>query len=155
MITALLAGLKIQPSELTALQETFANLDTDKDGFLSANELRENLYGVFSSQFEQGTPKQLDEREQQRRKELVDAIIRKCDLNKDGFIDFQEFLQAAVDYNTILNKENITIAFSMFDLNNDGKISTDEIKRVLNASPARPATAKKSHAINLTPSTLN
>ena len=57
MITALLAGLKIQPSELTALQETFANLDTDKDGFLSANELRENLYGVFSSQFEQVTPK--------------------------------------------------------------------------------------------------
>lgn len=53
MITALLAGLKVQSTELSALQETFTSLDTDKDGFLSASELRENLYGVFSSRFEQ------------------------------------------------------------------------------------------------------
>lgn len=97
----------------------------------------------------------MDEREQQRRKELVESIIRKCDLNKDGLIDFQEFLQAAVDYNTILNKENITIAFSMFDLNNDGKISMDELKRVLNASPKTEISPKKSYMMNLTPSTLN
>lgn len=97
----------------------------------------------------------MDEREQQRRKELVESIIRKCDLNKDGLIDFQEFLQAAVDYNTILNKENITIAFSMFDLNNDGKISMDELKRVLNASPKAEISPKKSYMMNLTPSTLN
>ena len=94
----------------------------------------------------------MDEREKQRRRELVETIIRKCDLNQDGYIDFQEFLQAAVDYNSMLNKENITIAFGMFDLDNDGQISMDELKRVLSAQP--PA-SKAMYATNATPSTTN
>ena len=43
----------------------------------------------------------------------------------------------------------------MFDLNNDGKISMDELKRVLNASPKAEVSPKKSYMMNLTPSTLN
>ena len=43
---------------------------------------------------------------------MVESIIRKCDLNNDGFIDFQEFVQAAIDHSEMLNEENIKIIFT-------------------------------------------
>ena len=46
-----------------------------------------------------------------------------CDLNGDGRIDFQEFIQAAINHKSLLNKANIEAIFNMFDSNHDGSIS--------------------------------
>jgi calcium-dependent protein kinase len=45
------------------------------------------------------------------------------DLDGDGKIDYAEFIQAAIDHKHLLNKQNLEIAFNMFDLNHDGEIS--------------------------------
>jgi Ca2+-binding EF-hand superfamily protein len=47
----------------------------------------------------------------------------RCDLDGDGKIDYQEFIQAAIKHQALLNEENIKIAFNIFDENGDGKIS--------------------------------
>ena len=36
-----------------------------------------------------------------------DEILRKCDLDGDGRIDFHEFFTAALNYQKIITKENI------------------------------------------------
>jgi len=54
--------------------------------------------------------------------------MQECDLDGDGKIDYAEFIQAAIDHKHLLNKQNLEIAFDMFDLNHDGQISIDELK---------------------------
>ena len=51
-----------------------------------------------------------------------------CDLDGDGKIAYNEFLQAAINHKSILNKENIQHMFNVFDQNKDGKISMLELK---------------------------
>jgi len=51
-----------------------------------------------------------------------------CDLNQDGQIDYQEFIQAAIDHRSLLNKQNIELLFKMFDTDKDGNITIDELK---------------------------
>lgn len=83
---------------------------------------------------------------------MVEAIVRKCDLNNDGLINFQEFVQAAIDHSAILNEDNIKIAFSIFDQDKDGKISLDELKQVITRSTGSFIVNPN---VNFTPSTMN
>lgn len=50
------------------------------------------------------------------------------DLDGDGKIDYLEFIQAAIDHRSLLNKENIQTMFDLFDTNHDGTISMEELK---------------------------
>ena len=51
-----------------------------------------------------------------------------CDLDGDGKIDYLEFIQSAINHKSLINKENVQIVFSIFDQNQDGKISIEELK---------------------------
>jgi len=55
--------------------------------------------------------------------DLCIDVLEKCDLDGDGTLDFNEFIQAAVSQQEIVNKENITKIFKMIDTSNDSKIS--------------------------------
>ena len=52
------------------------------------------------------------------------------DLDKDGVIDYQEFMQATIDRQLMMNKQTLDEAFAMLDLNGDGSISQDELQKV-------------------------
>jgi Ca2+-binding EF-hand superfamily protein len=39
--------------------------------------------------------------------ENIKKIIERCDMDGDGKIDYMEFVQAAIDHKTLLNKDNI------------------------------------------------
>ena len=49
------------------------------------------------------------------------------DSDGDGQIDYDEFLSATVDHAQLLNKQNFTSIFKIFDKNGDGKISIEEL----------------------------
>jgi Ca2+-binding EF-hand superfamily protein len=43
-------------------------------------------------------------------------IFEKADLNKNGFIDFSEFIAASLDINELTTKKKLQTAFQLFDL---------------------------------------
>ena len=53
------------------------------------------------------------------------------DQDANGFISYEEFLRATVDYNIVLSENKIEHAFNLFDKNGDGSISSQEIKEIL------------------------
>ena len=56
---------------------------------------------------------------------------RSIDSNRDGYIDFTEFLTAAFDKKKLLSEENLKRAFAVFDKDGDGTISKEEIRSIL------------------------
>ena len=55
-------------------------------------------------------------------------------MDGDRNIDFNEFLQGAVNHRALLSKENISHMFQLFDTNKDGYVSISELKDVYSTS---------------------
>ena len=56
------------------------------------------------------------------------SLMSTMDADGNGKVDYDEFLTAAIDKHSILNNENLQKAFSMFDTDNSGQISMDELR---------------------------
>lgn len=100
-------------SELSVL---FKKWDSNNDGYLSFEELEENmtdLTQLFT----------LNEAEMR-------LMLKNADVNGDDRLDYTEFVTAAFDKQKLLNKENLDRVFKMIDANNDGKISREELQSV-------------------------
>ena len=61
-----------------------------------------------------------------------DQIIDSCDFNRDGVIDFQEFMQACIDRKVLSNSKDVKMAFKILDVNKDGKISLEDFDDMFN-----------------------
>ena len=57
--------------------------------------------------------------------------MAKLDFNNNGTIDYSEFLIAHVDISKIVHEDKLKEVFSLFDSDNSGTITVDEIKKVL------------------------
>ena len=57
-----------------------------------------------------------------------DTVIMSMDTNRDGVIDYDEFMVAAADREKLLNTTNLKNAFKALDKNGNGKIEAEEIK---------------------------
>jgi calcium-dependent protein kinase len=58
-------------------------------------------------------------------------MLQAVDSDESGFIDYTEFLIAAMDRNRLLSKERLEAAFLAFDRDGSGAISSDELKEML------------------------
>ncbi|CAJ1944618.1 unnamed protein product [Sphenostylis stenocarpa] len=110
------------------LGRVFSTFDKNGDGFVTKQELKESLrnIGIFMTDNE------------------VDDIVVKYDSNGDGLIDFEEFCLLTSECMGE-NKEgqeeeeeeeeevNLKQAFDVFDKDNDGLISVEELALVLNS----------------------
>ena len=69
------------------MQKEFIRLDKDKNGTLTRQELEMMTSSKITSRY------------------VVDwdEIITACDFNRDGVIDFQEFMQACIDRKVLTN----------------------------------------------------
>lgn len=52
----------------------------------------------------------------------------KCDNNRDGKLDFDEFIQCTINQQSLFNKSNTEKIFKIFDLDGTGKINISEIR---------------------------
>jgi calcium-dependent protein kinase len=58
-------------------------------------------------------------------------VMREVDSDGSGFMDYTEFLKASIDQKKLLSQKNLERAFSLFDRDGSGTISTAEIRKVL------------------------
>ena len=59
----------------------------------------------------------------------VEEIFVNIDTDHNGYIEFEEFIRAAVDPSIFMTKNYLKFAFGYFDRDNSGDITFDEIKR--------------------------
>ena len=58
---------------------------------------------------------------------MTDQLLRKVDMNKNGRIDFTEFLLANINQETDFNKQNLKSAFDNFDCDNNETLTAEEL----------------------------
>ncbi len=109
----------LSSEEVKEIRETFFKFDENQDGRLTKEEI---FQGFKKSKFCRCT------------KEEIENIMELVDIDKNGFIEFQEFISATFSKKKILTEDNLKLAFDMFDKDKSGKISSDELKYVLKAS---------------------
>ena len=63
-------------------------------------------------------------------REDVKEIYQKLDMDSDGYIEYEEFVRAAVSKEKFLGDNVLKFAFRFFDKDNSGKITADEIERI-------------------------
>ncbi|CAO2842545.1 unnamed protein product [Amaranthus hypochondriacus] len=101
--------------EIKGFKAMFANLDTDKNGSITYDELKKGLAELGSK---------LTEAEV---KQLMDA----ADVDGDGSIDYTEFITATMNRHRLETDENLSKAFRYFDKDNSGYITTDELESAM------------------------
>jgi len=105
-------------SQLHHLNARFRKYDSSGDGRLSHVEMRQVLEDVGIQTYED--------------KEL---IIEGLDTDHSGVIEYSEFIAGCMDAASDDFKQNLRVAFNIFDLDRSGSITLDELKQVLTLGP--------------------
>merc|ERR1711972_763946 len=106
---------QLNEDQIKALRETFMQLDGNGDGKLTVNEVKEGIQKAGLKEI----PADLQQ------------IMEDVDSDGSGVIDYTEFLAATLDKKIYMQEDVCWQAFKMFDKNNDGNISKEELKQVL------------------------
>ena len=106
----------ISANDTKDLKEIFMVIDVDHDGKISQQELKNEYLKI------------MDEVEAEK---IVQKVMDEVDSDKNGYIEYSEFLKANLDNKKIMSKENLNAAFRMFDKDEDGKINAEEVKNIL------------------------
>ena len=108
-----------QMKDVINASKLFNRIDKDDDCKINKKELLHGLQIKFNS-----IVKEKD----------VDQIFQNLDLNNNGYIDYEEFVSAAVNKKRFVNKSVLTFAFKFFDKNDSGEITFDEIEKMFKES---------------------
>ena len=114
-ICSLIANLQTKTQDLNDVRALFLKLDTNGDGHLSMDELRAG-YAELSTIFQAST-------------EDIINMLKAADNNGDGQIDYTEFVAAAFRKDLLLSRDNLRVAFQTLDLDGDGTITREELKK--------------------------
>lgn len=74
-------------------------------------------------------------------------MFNQVDTDKSGFIDYSEFVVASMNQSSLTSNERLQAAFKMFDKDNSGSISADEIREVLSFGGTNPLSKEAIDAI--------
>ena len=102
--------------EIKDLCMTFRFLDENSDGKLTKEELSKGL--AFASVGDENIIHE------------VDQIFNCVDSDKNGFIEYQEFLRACINKESILDEGTLRYAFEFFDKDGSGQITVEELQQV-------------------------
>lgn len=102
------------------IYKMFQKLDVSKDHRLSKEELLSGFHGC--SYFNNYSELE------------ISNLFDELDRNKNGFVDYEEFLSACISQNDLLTKNNLKMAFDYFDTDSSGKLSVEEVRNALSVS---------------------
>lgn len=63
--------------------------------------------------------------------------MQSVDTDRNGTVDYNEFLTATMDKEKLTSKVNLELAFKSFDRDGSGKINLNEIKAIFNNSTVK------------------
>lgn len=98
------------------LEKIFKSMDKDGNGTLDRQEVLlgyEEHFGVPTTE------------------EMVDKMFKAVDLDNNDCIDYTEFVMATMHEKDLITNTKLKAAFHLFDKDNSGAISPDEIRTVL------------------------
>ena len=108
-----LIASRINSNEVNNLKNIFNALDKDKNGILSKDEIKQCL-------------------EKNQIKINFDKVFDSIDTNENGYIDYTEFLAFMLDESFYMNEDKLNEAFKVFDPDENGLITVENIKKLLN-----------------------
>ena len=107
---------KLTEEEIADFQEAFSLFDEDDSGTITIKELGSVMTSLGQNSTEAG----------------LQDLINEVDIDGDGIIDFNEFLMLMVGKSKDVNTEEEFIeAFRVFDRDENGFISADELKNTM------------------------
>ena len=116
---ALLAiAYTLSQDEIEASREQFERLDTEHNGYIRCDQLRQVLE-------DHGIPDQ-----------EVQKIFDEIDQDNSGTIDYSEFIAAAMGERVYLDEENLHDAFHRLDIDGTGFLTVDGLMKILAGSYA-------------------
>ena len=107
---------RIPEDQIQTLREAFSKMDTNGDGQLAIQELRDGIKEVPQVKF--------SEDEFQKAMSVIDA-------NQNGLIDYTEFIAACLQSYNYLKENHLRTAFAYFDKDNSGTITREELRQCL------------------------
>ncbi|KAL2895315.1 Calcium-dependent protein kinase 29 [Bienertia sinuspersici] len=105
----------LSDEEIKGLKEMFNNMDSDRSGTITLEELKHGLARLGS---------RLTESE-------IKQLMEAADVDKSGTIDYMEFITATMHRHRLDKEENLYNTFQYFDKDNSGYITRDELKQVM------------------------
>ena len=97
----------------------FNQIDVNGDGKITEDELYKGLCDKIKSD---------------TLEDDIREIYNKLDMDNDGYIEYEEFVRAAVSKEKFMGENALKFAFRFFDKDNSGTITFDEIKDVFKKS---------------------
>ena len=121
-MSLLFIASRLDENEIETLNKVFKAFDKGKDGQITFDELRQGLIQLKSTRISEND---------------VQRLFSKIDVDKNGKIDYTEFLAATIQKANYLKKEKLLEAFCKFDIDNSGFITTDELLKALKAEKSQ------------------
>jgi len=97
----------------------FNQIDANGDGKITKQELYDGLKSKIKIELLE---------------ENIDQIYSKLDMDNDGFIEYEEFVRAAVSKEKFMGENVLKFAFRFFDKDDSGKITLNEIEAIFKKS---------------------
>lgn len=105
---------KVNDEDIKEEIKLFRRFDTNNDGYITKKELAKGLRKL-----------------KYRTDAEIDVIMDKMDTDKNGAINFNEFISASLNDTVTKDFQRIEEAFHFFDKDGNGYIEEDELKEVL------------------------
>jgi calcium-dependent protein kinase len=100
-------------NESLELYKYFNAIDTDGDGMINRKEMQEELKIHFN---------------ENQAKNISNEFFDCYDMNKNGVIDYSEFITALSSKELVFNKRNVENLFKLIDKNRKGFITVDDLQ---------------------------
>jgi len=110
-----MAAESMTAEEISGLDVLFSQLDVDKSGSITFQELKDGLR-QWNVKMEDGELRE---------------IMNSVDVDGDGKLDYREFITATLHRHQLAKEEHILDVFLRLDFNGDGRLTMDEVQLAL------------------------